>query len=77
MAHTKYANFSDDELLNEVDAKRQYSPILEELCCRLEKKALDLRDTNHKVECPVCEASLIADLDTENNMFEIKTDKTT
>lgn len=46
---TKYSQFSNRELLGEFDILRQYSPIIEELCQRVE---------NVGVECPVCEADL-------------------
>jgi hypothetical protein len=46
---TKYQGLTQRELLNELESVRQYSPIIEELCTRLE---------NHGEECPVCEADL-------------------
>lgn len=46
---TKYHNLTVVELLREVDDVRHYSPIIEELCQRLE---------NIGETCPVCEADL-------------------
>jgi hypothetical protein len=46
---TKYDRFTNRELLVELDNARQYSPIIQELCVRLE---------NIGNECPVCEADL-------------------
>lgn len=59
---TKYSHLTEDELLRLVDHKRTQSPIIDELCNRLDKRsALSAGfpaqvDTGHK--CPVCEAQL-------------------
>ena len=49
MAITKYNNLSNRELLNQLYVTRNYSPIIEELCQRVEAVG---------AECPVCEADL-------------------
>ncbi len=74
MAHTKFSNYSDDELLSLVDEKRSQSPLIDELCTRLEKlNGTHISvDANHRVECPVCEASLSVNYDEGNNMFEVE-----
>lgn len=46
---TKYNNLSNRELLAQLENVRPFSPVVEELCQRLE---------NVGVECPVCEADL-------------------
>ena len=46
---TKYNGLSNRELLAQLEGVRTYSPVVEELCQRLE---------NVGVECPVCEADL-------------------
>jgi hypothetical protein len=46
---TKYNHLSNRELLAQVESVRDYSPVIEELCQRLE---------NVGGECPVCEADL-------------------
>ena len=75
MAHTKYSNLLDDELLKHVADVRARSPIIEELCQRLEVKIHSIviaKDSNSRVECPACEAHLFADYDCGNGMFTIK-----
>ena len=46
---TKYSNYSNADLLQLFEDRRQQSPIIEELCQRLEMLG---------IECPVCEADL-------------------
>ncbi len=75
MAHTKYGNLLDEELLKHVADVRARSPIIEELCLRLEAKIHNVvidTDSDARVECPACEAPLLADYDSENGMFTIK-----
>lgn len=72
MAHTRYSNLTDDELLSRIDEARQHSPIIDELASRLEKKERINNQTNTRVECPVCEAALEADLDEGNNIFTLE-----
>jgi hypothetical protein len=47
---TKYRNLTNAELLNRLDEARLHSPIIEELCARMEVKS--------RAICPVCEADL-------------------
>jgi hypothetical protein len=73
MAHTTFSNYTDDELLRLVDDKRHRSPLIDELCTRLEARG-DVavqEDANAHVECPVCAAPLQAGYDSANNMFTI------
>lgn len=74
---TKYSHLSDDELLNLVNDDRIYSPIIEELCKRLE--ALNGNhvsvDADHRAECPVCEAKLCVNYDEGNNNFTVEVNK--
>ena len=73
MAHTVFNNYTDDELLRLVDDKRHRSPLIDELCARLEARG-DVavqEDANALVECPVCAAHLQAGYDTANNIFTI------
>lgn len=72
MAHTRYSNLTDDELLSRIDEARQHSPIIDELASRLEKKERINNQTNARVECPVCKAALEADLDEDNNIFTLE-----
>ena len=73
MAHPTFSNYTDDELLRLVDDKRHRSPLIDELCTRLEARG-DVavqEDANALVECPVCAAPLQAGYDSANNMFTI------
>ena len=73
MVHTTFSNYTDDELLRLVDDKRHRSPLIDELCTRLEARG-DVavqEDANTRVECPVCAAPLQAGYDTANNIFTI------
>jgi len=74
MAHTKFSNYTTEELLSLIDEKRAQSPLVDELATRLEASVASnvLEDSNHRVHCPVCEAALEADYDTGNSMFTIK-----
>ena len=70
-------NFTNQELINHLEPVTYHSPIILELIKRLQKaddEEVSLADINSKVECPVCMASLQADLDTGNNMFRLKID---
>ncbi len=56
---TKYHTLSLDELLRHVQDKRGSSPIVEELCTRLEQLDSQVVDAYHEhVDCPVCETTL-------------------
>lgn len=69
-------NLTDEEFVNQLDNTRQYSPVIEELCKRLENKIEGAApDANTRVECPVCKAKLTADYDVNNTMFTIKIDR--
>jgi hypothetical protein len=75
MAITKYASFSNEELLSQLDAKRQHSQIIDELCSRLEKVSsgtLIVDGANKAVRCPVCEAELLADYDGHRDRYELE-----
>jgi hypothetical protein len=76
MAHTKFANYTLDELLNLIDDKRPQSPLIDELCTRLEAGAAIQvsEDANPRVTCPVCEATLEAGYDAGNSIFTLKTE---
>jgi hypothetical protein len=74
MAHTKFSNYTEAELLSLVDEKRSQSALIDELCTRLEKLngTHVIADADHRVECPVCEAALSVDYDEFNNLFEVE-----
>lgn len=75
MNATHYRNMSDEELLDVLDDAKHLSPVIGELCKRLELKAVAITDANHRVECPVCQAELEADYDEANTMFTLKVEK--
>lgn len=85
MAHTRYSHLSLKELLNIVDSKRQHSPIIDELCNRIENfKEQDtetegdliqlkntIEETTHTANCPVCDAQLKMKFSIEGENEEI------
>lgn len=66
--HTSYSNLSNEELLNAIDSIRHLSPMIQELCIRLEyyddeeyecsAKAISPDNEFYKASCPVCAADL-------------------
>lgn len=68
-------NLSSKELINNLDDKRKYSFIIDELCRRLEKSVCTDAILDHKVKCPVCQATLMCAIDDGNNLFTLKVDK--
>lgn len=71
ITHTPYSNLTTKELISLLQIKRGHSPIIEELCSRLEAK--DFTPTNNYSECPVCDAKLYVDFDTPNDKFIVET----
>ncbi len=69
--------FTNRELLNHFDSIKHHSPIILELCRRLEKEEESVHMLNNKVECPICQAKLLADIDSENDMFTLTIDQDT
>ena len=70
-------NFTNQELISHLESVMHHSPVILELIKRLQKaddEEVSLANINDKVECPVCMASLQADLDTANSMFRLKID---
>ena len=71
---SKYRIYTDQELLNLVDDKRHQSPIIDELCLRLEKNNFndDLYTPSETCEpllesitCPICEAKITLETNTD------------
>lgn len=69
--HTQYTNLSNTELLAKIDSVRHLSPIIQELCKRLEEGDLYSKDTNDRVECPICQGKLRVDYCGGNDMFKL------
>lgn len=63
---------TNQELLNHFDSIKHHSPIILELCRRLEEEEESVHMLNNKVECPICQAKLLANIDSENDMFTLK-----
>lgn len=74
MTDTVYRNYTDQELLQVLSDKRHHSPVIEELCQRLEEYSPVLqKETNIQKECPVCEAKIMIDIDVNGNgCYEIE-----
>lgn len=73
-----YSHLTDQELLNHCEDRRHMSPILDELCKRLDafvEGESKMVDANHQVECPACAAPLLVEPDPANNLFDLKYDK--
>jgi hypothetical protein len=49
-AITKYAGYSNPELLQLLSDKREYSEVIDELCKRVETDAVDT--------CPICDGDI-------------------
>lgn len=60
MANTKYAYLTDTELISIIEDKRAKSPIIKELCDRLEGQIQEREVERELIPacCPVCEAEL-------------------
>ena len=73
---TQYRSLTTEEFLSQIEEKRQYSPIIQELCLRLEyKETHGNAQTNPRIECPVCESQLKIAWDSENNLYDVEIDK--
>lgn len=75
MIVTKYANVPTGELISLCIDKRAHSPLIEELCQRLENGdkgdfERDLSDFNNEITCPVCESTL--DIEDHETHFTVK-----
>lgn len=66
---TKFAHYTDAELIRQLFEARQHSPVIEELCCRLEVKPPEYDGYVTSVTCPVCEASLDVKDDAADKIF--------
>lgn len=67
---TVYHNTPTEELIRSLEDKRCYSPIIEELCQRLENgDCVDSHDVQTRAQCPVCEAEL--NVEDEDNGYNI------
>jgi hypothetical protein len=68
------SHLTNEELLRALDERKERSPIIFELCRRLEKldtEVTSIDESSNQVMCPVCMASLLADIDHDNNLFTL------
>ena len=81
--YTNYSTLSDKELLSFLDSKRAESPVIQELCSRLEARLDDidaLLCTSGKEDaravCPICEAKVTItttiDLNKESHAYGLR-----
>ena len=73
---TKFGYLTNSELLSMLHLKRQQSPIIEELCSRLESHHDcvpfdDYSGTENRVSCPTCESALLVDHCEDENLFNL------
>lgn len=74
MVHTSYTRYTNKELLSLLENKRDNSPIIDELCSRLENIPEDIETTTDVLayaECPVCEAKLKITEDKGNDIYSL------
>ena len=69
--HTRYSNLSNAELLLELESIRHHSPIIQELCVRLEEDELFGKETNMNASCPICQGELTVDYCKGNDIFNL------
>ena len=67
--HTKFRNHTNTEFLNSIEGIRYHSPIIAELCRRLEKMEDNHIGQVEISECPVCEAKLEIDVDEKTKKY--------
>lgn len=65
-----FSHLTDEEFLRELDGVRHQSPIIADLCRRLEETKQE--PATASCECPVCMADLRADYDVFNETLELK-----
>ncbi len=71
MNATQMRNVTDRELLIELDEVRGQSPVISELCRRLEELVTNAPVLAH-ADCPVCQATLTADYDFDYEVLILK-----
>lgn len=69
--HTKYTGLTNAELLAKIDDIRHRSPIIQELCIRIEEGELISDETSDRVECPICQGQLRVNYDPGNDLFSL------
>lgn len=75
MSAARLRNYTDAELINSLDEARHLSPVIGELCNRLEACGQHEPASSLNAECPVCAADLEADFDTANDILTLRIQK--
>jgi hypothetical protein len=65
-------HLENDELLLQLEVVRYQSPIIGELCRRLEELLKEEPPASAQAECPVCQADLRADYDVNNEILSLQ-----
>lgn len=76
----RFYSLTNDEFISMISSKRESSPIIDELCRRIENLIEDQEETYSTGDrtlaskCPVCEADLrcSGSVDTEGNILDFK-----
>lgn len=68
---SRLSHLQDDELLLRLDNARHQSPIIGELCRRMEELLKQEPPATAQAECPVCQADLRADWDVSNEILSL------
>jgi hypothetical protein len=69
---SKFRHLTDREFIFRLDDARHQSPIIGELCRRLEDLLCKEPPTTAQTECPVCMADVQADYDSDSGILELK-----
>ena len=72
MSPGRMASLQDDELLRELEEVRYLSPVIRELCRRLELYVDKPEPVSGRAECPVCQADLRCDYDYANEILSLQ-----
>lgn len=67
------SSLQDDELLRQLDESAARSPVIKELCARLEKANERPSERTAQCECPICLGELQAYYGEANDVLELKT----
>lgn len=68
-------HYTDGELINSLDRERYLSPVIGELCKRLEAYGTLQPASSLNAECPVCKADLEGDFDPANDILTLSVQK--
>lgn len=72
---TKYTNMTNADLVQHLTDVRHASPVINELCTRLEDKPEEYSGFDFDARCPVCEADLTIAVDYSDKLFTLEIQK--